>query len=60
VGMSGKAIHAIPPGTAFRDVTRRIEEVVMLELAASLLQSREAFPAPKHAKFVMLITLPDK
>jgi hypothetical protein len=32
----------------------------MLELAASLLQGKEAFPAPKHAKLVMLITLPDK
>jgi hypothetical protein len=57
--MSGKAIHAIPPGTAFRDVTRRIEEVVMLEFAASLLPMREAFPAPKRASFVIVITRGD-
>jgi hypothetical protein len=32
----------------------------MLELAASLLQSREAFPAPKLEKLVIVITLPRK
>jgi len=32
----------------------------MLELAASLLQTTEAFPAPKLADLVIVITMPDK
>lgn len=51
-------MHAVPPaGTAFREVTRRIEsEGHVAEFAASLVPVTKAFPAPKLERGVMLVT----
>jgi len=59
--MSGKAMeYAVPPGTAIREVLRRIEESGHASFAASLLHTNQAFPAPKPANSVIAITLPGK
>ena len=45
--MSGKAMNSVPPAGTVRDVTRRKCEGHGAEFAASLLEQRDAFAAPK-------------
>ena len=58
--MSGKAMqNAAPPvETAFREVTRRIEESEghVAEFAASLVPGMKALPAPKLVTGVIVLT----
>jgi hypothetical protein len=58
--MSGEAIVSVPPAGTVWDVTRRKCEGHGAEFAASLLERRDAFAAPKAESCVMWITRGDK